>query len=63
MAAAVVVDLGLRAASARDGLGQTVTKAHYLQWAILGVGVAATLFLTVYIKRIMSASINRGERV
>jgi len=48
---------------ARDRLGQKAAEVHYLQWAILGVGIAATLFLTVYIKRIMSASINRGGRI
>lgn len=46
---------------ARDRIGHEIAGAHYLQWAMLAVGIAATLFLTFYVKRIMSAAISRND--
>lgn len=48
---------------ARDSVGHKTAGVSYLQWAILGVGIAATLFLTVYVKRIMSAAISQNDNV
>lgn len=39
---------------ARHSMEAKSIDAGYLQWAIFGVGVAATIFLTVYVKRIAS---------
>jgi uncharacterized membrane protein YdjX (TVP38/TMEM64 family) len=37
---------------ARDGLRARSVEVGYLHWLILGVGVAATVVLTVYVKRL-----------
>jgi uncharacterized membrane protein YdjX (TVP38/TMEM64 family) len=39
---------------ARHSISTKSFDAGYLQWAIFGVGIAATLFLTFYVKRIIS---------
>lgn len=46
---------------ARNSIGEKTSGVNYLQWAILGIGIVATVFLTVYIKRIMSAAIRRND--
>lgn len=39
---------------ARHSMSARSVDVGYLQWVIFGVGIAATVFLTVYIKRIIS---------
>lgn len=46
---------------ARDSIGVKTAGAHYLQWAIFGVGIAATLFLTVYLKRMLSTAMRKKD--
>ena len=39
---------------ARHSMGAKSIDASYLQWLIFGMGIAATVFLTFYVKRIFS---------
>jgi len=48
---------------ARNSIRQRDPGVHYFQWAILAIGIAATLILTLYIKRVLSTRINKDERM
>lgn len=39
---------------ARHSVGSKSVDVSCLQWVILGIGVAATIFLTIYVKRVVS---------
>lgn len=42
---------------ARHSIATKSTDASYLQWIILSVGIVATVFLTVYVKRVVSRAV------
>jgi len=46
---------------ARQSMNSKSVDVGYLQWIILGVGVAATIFLTVYVKRVISRAVSLNQ--
>lgn len=46
---------------ARSAIGPRSTSVNSLEWAIAGVGIAATVALTLYMKRILTAADGRNR--